>query len=1024
MSQNLLYEARVAEAGSLFERYDVRGDIAALHRAIAITITALNDAAVGSAEHHELAAGLCIMQCRLFTETGDRHDVDLAIETGRDSLRGASTQEPDLPRRSWYLALALLLRFDRVVPAQQLDLDEAVQLLSYAVARTEQDEPHRVRRYADLASALSKQWTRTQEPEYLDRLISVGQAAVENSDSDEPELTRAFFLLAEGVQRKFALTANKVADALATAVESLRRIASATAEHHPDRAERWSQFGLVHAARREHCALGDTSVLDDLVHAWEQAADATPQDAADRAGRLILLALTLRERYVVTQKRPDLEKCIVAAREARASAAGDVADRMSADLLGTALSMRFELSGNEHEVDEAIALLGPLTSSGPDDGTDRAAAAAVLGTAWRQKFTCSGELACLDQAVDLLIPALTSAPGDEMSDHEDCLTTLTNALLARFEHTSKGEDLTCALTAARRALTLAPESRTAVNALGCALMLSTKRADNDEAVELMEWLLQTAPPGSLSAASALSNLGGAHRYRYDHFGDPRDLDRAVAIGEQLTKTTSETHPRYAAHLANFGMAKRTRYDQKGDPSDWAEAAAALQHAAETNGTAVERMRGAMNLGLALAKQESWDKATDVFAGALALLPKLAAVGQRRETREHWLSTLSDLARNAAACAVHAGEAERAVTLLEQGRGVLLAEALASYTPVPTEDRGPELPGPVVLLNLSGYRSDAVIRIGGNIEVVPLPLATLSQAGFQVEKFLRSASSRPGEPAADQVLTEVLDWLWLAVVEPVLTCLGYTQAHGQLPRVWWIPTGLLGFLPIHAAQHCGTGAMDYVVSSYAPTLRALQHQSAILSASGQALVVAMSETPGEAPIWHAQEEANVVAAHAAEAKILRSAEATHDNVLARLHDCSWAHFACHGSGDVLDPSSSRLLLHDHETRPFTAADVSALRLKNAELAFLSACSTAKPGMRIPDEAIHLGSAFQAAGFRHVVATLWPVLDSIAARVSRDFYQNVTAGSGGPARALHAALVRLRKDFPKSPTLWAAHMHLGG
>ncbi|MFI5615572.1 CHAT domain-containing protein [Amycolatopsis sp. NPDC051903] len=1024
MNRNIQHEVRVFEAISLFERYEAHGDVTALRRAIAVLKTALKGTTIGDAKHRELSGWLCVMQGQLFTETGDRRYIDIAVAAGQASVGGVNKRDKDLPARSWYLGVILLLRFDGVVPEQQQDLDDAVRHLSYAVARTGQDEPDRVRRHADLASALSRMWTRTEEPEYLDRMISVGQAAVENSDPDDPDLTRAFLFLAEGVQAKFALYAGEVANDLAGAVEWLRRIASATAEHHPDRAERWVLFCLVQMARRAHSAPGDTSVLDDLVGAGEQVVDATQQGAADRAGRLIWLALALQDRYVVTEQRPDLERWIVVAREALASGAGDAADPMSANLLGTALVIRFELSGNERDVDEAIALLGPLTDPSPDDSVDRAAVTAVLSDAWRQKFARSGEFAFLDRAVDLLLPALTAALGDEMSDHEGCLINLTNALVARFEHTSKGEDLARALAAARRACELAPESRAAINALGWALMVSTKRSDNDEAVELMERLVKAEPASSLSAAKALTSLGGALRHRYNHFDDPRDLDRAVAIGEQLVKTTPKAHLMHAALLANLGMAARTRYDRRGDPSDWRVAAAALQQAAESSGSAVERMRGAMNYGLSLAKQQVWDQAADAFAGALALVPELASAGLRRETREHWLSTLSDLARNAAACAIHAGEAERAVALLEQGRGVLLAEALASIEPTPAGDGSPELPGPVVLLNLSGYRSDAVIRTGRTIEVVPLPLATLSDTGVQVERFLRLASRRPGKPVADRVLTEVLDWLWRAVVEPVLERLGFTQAHDQLPRVWWVPTGLLGFLPIHAAQHRGTGAMDYVVSSYAPTLRALQRKSAIPATPGRALVVAMPETPGKDPLRHTGEEADAVAAHAVEAEILRAAEATRSNVLARLHGCSWAHFACHGGGNVLDPSSSRLLLHDHERRPFTAADISALRLENADLAFLSACSTATPGLRIPDEAIHLGSAFQAAGFRHVVATLWPVLDPIAARVSRDFYRNAAAGSDGPARALHTALERLRKDYPENPTLWAAHTHLGG
>jgi CHAT domain-containing protein len=43
----------------------------------------------------------------------------------------------------------------------------------------------------------------------------------------------------------------------------------------------------------------------------------------------------------------------------------------------------------------------------------------------------------------------------------------------------------------------------------------------------------------------------------------------------------------------------------------------------------------------------------------------------------------------------------------------------------------------------------------------------------------------------------------------------------------------------------------------------------------------------------------------------------------------------------------------------------------------------------DESIHLASAFQLAGFPHVIATLWQTGDSAAVQVAEDFYIHVGA-----------------------------------
>jgi CHAT domain-containing protein len=158
-------------------------------------------------------------------------------------------------------------------------------------------------------------------------------------------------------------------------------------------------------------------------------------------------------------------------------------------------------------------------------------------------------------------------------------------------------------------------------------------------------------------------------------------------------------------------------------------------------------------------------------------------------------------------------------------------------------------------------------------------------------------------------------------------------------------------------------------------------------------------------------------------VLDDRNATYDRVTGALLDHPWAHFACHGESDFEHPSMSHLLLADHLDHPFTVLDVARLRLDHADLAFLSACSTARTGAALADEAIHLAAAFQLAGYRHVVATLWPVGDRWALKVAQGVYSALGTDASNTAAALHRATRRLRAILPDRPSSWAAHLYNG-
>ena len=350
-------------------------------------------------------------------------------------------------------------------------------------------------------------------------------------------------------------------------------------------------------------------------------------------------------------------------------------------------------------------------------------------------------------------------------------------------------------------------------------------------------------------------------------------------------------------------------------------------------------------------------------------------------------------------------------------------------------------GPVSLVNVSSYGSDALVVTENSIDVVPLPdldsqTTTTRQQAFQkaLSDIHTSDTSRKHSLRAQQVVKDTLDWLWQSVTGPVLDHLNLPATPpGSWPRVWWSPGGVLGTLPLHAAALAdGTpGALDRVVSSYTPTLRALHHarQRAARPASGRTLVVTVAEAAGLAPLPAARKEAEHLARLLPDATVLDGAAATHSAVLSALPQHAYAHFACHAQGDLQRPSGNRLVLHDHVARPLTVRDLARLRLPAVRLAYLSACDTLRTSPELADEAVHIVSAFQMAGFPHVIGSLWQVDDAIGARVAHEVYEALHTGRRGAldvdrtAEALHSTVRALRDDYPVTPSLWACQVHAG-
>lgn len=159
------------------------------------------------------------------------------------------------------------------------------------------------------------------------------------------------------------------------------------------------------------------------------------------------------------------------------------------------------------------------------------------------------------------------------------------------------------------------------------------------------------------------------------------------------------------------------------------------------------------------------------------------------------------------------------------------------------------------------------------------------------------------------------------------------------------------------------------------------------------------------------------------------------VLERIQSADLVHFACHGVISSSNASDGGLLFANHQTGEaeiLSIRDLIPINLQSAEIAYLSACSTAETAERnIADESIHLANAFQLVGFSHVIGTLWEADDEMAGKVAKRFYQALKTGTDGGikesspvAYALHRAVSRYREKEPDSILTWAPFIHYGG
>ncbi|KAF9773989.1 hypothetical protein IL306_008084 [Fusarium sp. DS 682] len=655
-------------------------------------------------------------------------------------------------------------------------------------------------------------------------------------------------------------------------------------------------------------------------------------------------------------------------------------------------------------------------------------------------------------------------------------------------------------------------------------------ADLEDAIRMGREAVDTIPADHPHRPIYSNDLAVNLRRRFSRLGAMADLEDAILLAREALNASPTDHPMRVTHLDNLGLSLYQRYVHSGATVDLREAQECFTDALDSPSSIVsqriEAGRRLLSLPAILEDKDAYAIAKSI----IDLIPRLTPHSLHNRDKQHLLSAVVGISSDAAAIALHANKGPKAaIELLETGRGVIAGALFEQSDITALESEYPKLArsfialrgqlgapasadslstakrstpavqmeghqrreadrsinhlledirtkpgferfllsaseadmleaaqhGPIVVLNVSSYRCDALIIENTGI-----------RSGIRSQELPYLSEKAIDEQTRDPKTLETLEWLWDAIVHPVLVALGFSgpPSDAQWPHICWVPTGNLTRFPLHAAGYhlkcCGETALDRVVSTYAPSIKTIIHTrrrkpQELSAQTHKAVLVSVEEPLGQYRLEHAGDEVEAVGRICDLMKFPEiKVKPCKDILLSALKSCAIFHFAGHGVTHPSEPLESQLLLEDWKQEPFTVASLLDAKLTSNPpfLAYLSACGTSEVlDDTSVDESIHLANACQLAGFRHVIGTLWTVDDGLSVDMAKKTYEFLRAESRrvegitdqSVSRGLHCATRALRDQWlnkegmgrvrprgavldnnskMRSP-LWAPYVHFG-
>lgn len=568
-------------------------------------------------------------------------DVDQAIAHLQEASVLAKSGHGDLAGCLTNLGDALSRRFAR--SGSLADIDKAITLHEEAVLASQDDT--KAACHCNLGTALLSRFERSQDLSDVDRSVRAHSAAVDLTPERNADIATYLNGLGVACRNRFRLTLDMkdIDDAILNHESALGLLS----DEHPERAATLSSLGAAYGARFLY--RGDpTSDIDRAITSQSDAVRLTGETSPDRANRLRNLAIAWSQKFDRTGDLIDIGEAILKAEDAVRCTVDDHA-ALPANLacLAVCLSSRFDRSGELADVDRAITVMEEAVELAPEDSVDKAMCLSGLGYSFMARFERTKDVKDIDQAVHCSDESVRLTPDSQAEDRAISLGNLGRALKHRFDHLKEPKDL-------------------------------------DSAVDALQRCLDLTQHDNVDKPHRLGELASAFTARFVCSGERADIDSAITMYEDAVALLPNGHSGESNLLSSLGHALLYEAHIQSAPDDRRAAVRHFRLAAQSpTGLPLDRFRAALEWArLSVAMSDSSEQSyLDGYGLALELLQRVAWVGQTITARHREIAALGNIASEAAAAAITAGNASLAVKWLEQGRSVIWGQLLRLRSPV-------------------------------------------------------------------------------------------------------------------------------------------------------------------------------------------------------------------------------------------------------------------------------------------------------------------------------------------------------
>ncbi|KAL3470016.1 CHAT domain-containing protein [Aspergillus californicus] len=882
---------------------------------------------------------------------------------------------------------------------------------------------------------LGIRYDRTLRIQDLMESVSIGKEALREMPETLNSSTRACRLTAFAVLANKRFEYTKTNDDLDSALHAVRAALKLTSSDDQQLPFRLDLLGECLFKRSQWT--GRTDELDEAVEQLDRAVELTPDADMDIYHRLRNLSYAFTERYLQSRRLVDLEDAYRIGRKAlRLIPEGSVDRSLFCSQMSQVLHLKAERLDSLETLQQSIDLQRQALNSGCINNRQRAGLYSTLGGLLVNRFVKSNNTKDLERGIELHRKANAAISDDDVTLR--CLTLhgLGGALALKYDNTQNLMDLEEAILSTEMALKFtSPDKPNYASELAHLALMYSSSGTEERQQHALRLYLNSFSAKNASPTDRLGSAWGALRLwrQLKVHPDAKHMccEAVQLMAFQCNRTLNQADQQ--RHISSF-------------PTLTARACSLLL---SVGGCLVEAIN-ILEVGRSIILGYIINDHTDI-SDLQASYPQHA---------RKYIKLVEDVNRqypDTEGAGTQAARTNRRIQAVYE-----LNQSVEEIRQLPGYDRflrGPTVnqlkhyarEGTVVIVLVSEISSHAIVISTAGVESIELSSLTAREVSDWLGQDLTRFSHRQEDGKRNKRYLQFLLWIWKSCVRLVLDYLGLLEdtppSHPRnLPRIWWIGAGFASSLPFHAAGDHSAGSFDNTlsraISSYAPTVKALSYAREQCGRrrsqdSPRLLYVAMPTTPAAKPLPGVNKEEQAIREAIGDTFSFQSLTLPDsETVMQKMKRCEVIHFACHGVSNPVDPSKSCLLLQTNGKElndgpivdKLTVQQISEMHLPGGNIAYLSACSTAENKAHfLADEALHIASAFQAAGFSHVIGTLWPVYDTVSADVASNFYSEIryatSMGDKRVAASLHRSLLLVREKLRNRPLAWAGYIHVG-